>query len=83
MKDLYTLKTVKDINTCKEDWLVFEYNNWKLISFNENEARFGEMNPRNGQFLKYADINKNQLKFLNQVPADAWYICNVKRDTIR
>lgn len=65
----YTTQQVHDILNIKKKWEAYEHEQWKLISFSPDQARFGWLN-RDKQYVKYVTITRAQTDFLVGVPPD-------------
>jgi len=67
--DTYTTQDIREIMKTKEKWEALEHDKWKLLSFSENEARFGWLD-RNLQYTKYITVRTEQAKFFRGVEPD-------------
>ena len=71
MTDEYTNRRVDKIVEQREFWREFEHGRWKLLSFTDRHtAKFGQMNPQNGQYEEHAMLNASTLKFIRGVSPD-------------
>lgn len=67
----YTTRRVDKILEQREYWHEFEHGRWKLLSFTGTQsAKFGEMNPQNGQYEQYTTVNASTLRFIRGVSPD-------------
>jgi len=65
----YTTNEVKDIMILMDTWKGLEHDKWKLISFDDDEAKFGWLD-RGLQFTKYVVTSRYQINFFRGVEPD-------------
>ena len=64
-----TTADIRKINAAHDFWASFEYDNWDLISFDDQTlARYGW--NENGQYTKYVTIRASEARFLLGAPVD-------------
>ena len=69
MSDVYSKSQVEQIKRDYDFWLLWEHDNWKLISFTDRiSARFGW--DHLGQFTKYVEVKVPEVRFLKEIPPD-------------
>jgi len=66
----YTPRELQEINDMKDRWEAYEHDKWKLLSFDEDKAKFGWLH-QNLQYTKYVTITREQIKFFVGVDPDA------------
>jgi hypothetical protein len=58
-----------NINEVANKWREAEHKKWKLVSFDEHDARFGWL--VGDMYTKYVNISKSQIEFVRGIECDA------------